>query len=144
MNTNPKFTVIRLLVLGALLAGFNAKAAGDPALRGKFTLNSETQWGSATLPAGDYSFELDHNFAGSMVTVFRGTDAVARIMTPGIEESKSGPSEMVIEDGAVREVRLPLVGVTLDYPAPQSGHGATTHEPILTRNNGAAAEGAGR
>jgi hypothetical protein len=144
MNKNPMFTALRLLVLGALLAGFNVKAAGRPALQGTFTLTSETQWGSVTLPAGDYSFQLDHSFPGGMLTVFRGMDAVGQIMTPGIDENETGPSEIVIEDGAVRKVRLPQIGVTLDYPAPQSSHGETMQEPILTRNDAGAASGAGR
>ena len=35
MKTNRKFTVLRLLVLGVLVAGFNAKPASAPGLPGK-------------------------------------------------------------------------------------------------------------
>ena len=59
MKTNPKFTVLRLLVLGVLVAGFNSKPASAQVFKGKFTLPSTTRWSIATLPAGDYSFTLD-------------------------------------------------------------------------------------
>jgi hypothetical protein len=124
MKTNRTFTVLRLLVLGALVAGFNAKPASAQAFQGKFTLSSATRWGQATLPAGNYSFTLDKDYAGSVVTVFRGTQTVARIQTPGMSYIKSGRSEMVLDGGTVREVSLPQIGVSLHYPTPNPRHQA--------------------
>ena len=46
MKTNRKFTVLRLLVLGVVVAGFNAKAASMPALQGKFTPDLSNSLGS--------------------------------------------------------------------------------------------------
>jgi hypothetical protein len=129
MKTNRKFTVIGLMVLGMLVAGFKAKAASMPALQGKFTLASETRWGQATLPAGDYSFSLDKDYPGSVVAIFSGMQCVARIQTQGFSYIKSGRSEIVMEDGTVREVNLPSIGVSLHYPthnqaAPQAWQAA--------------------
>jgi len=144
MKTNPKFTVLRLLVLGVLVAGFNAKAASGPALKGKVTLASVTHWGQATLPAGDYSFTLDKEYPGCVVTVFRGTQAIARIQTPGFSYIESGRSEIVMEGGAVREVNLPTIGVSLQYPLHNPRHRAAPRETQLAQMTPVAKAGAGR
>jgi hypothetical protein len=131
MKTNQKFAVLKVVVLGVLVAGLNAKAADLPAFQGKFTLPSATRWGQATLPAGDYSFALDHDYPGSLITVFRGTKTVARIQAVGMSDMNSGHSEMVMENGRIREVRLPQVGVTLEYfSTHHSRHGAAPQEPL--------------
>ena len=144
MKTNRMFTVLGLLVLGALVAGFNAKAADVAALQGKFTLTSATRWGQATLPAGDYSFMLDKDYPGSMVTVFRGTQTVARIMTVGMRNIQAGPSEMIVEEGTVREVNLPTIGVSLHYPSPNPSHRTVPQKPQLAQIIPVAVAGAGR
>ncbi len=144
MKTNQKFMVLRLLVLGVLAAGFNAKAASVPALQGKFTLASVTRWGPATLPAGDYSFSLDKAYPGSLVTIFRGTQAVARIQAIGVSDIQAGRSEIVMESGTVREVNLPTIGVSLDYPTHHPRHRAAPQEPPLAQVIPVAAAGAGR
>jgi hypothetical protein len=131
MKTHRMSTVVRLLALGVLVAVGNVKAADVPALNGRFTLASVTRWGVATLPAGDYSFTLDKDYSGGVVTVFRGTQIVARIQAPGISDLKSGRSEMVMEGGAVRMLNLPSVGVSLHYLATHPGHHAAPKEPQL-------------
>jgi hypothetical protein len=122
MKTNQKFTVLGMLALGLMLANFNAKAADVPAFQGKFTLTSAIRWGQATLPAGDYTFTLDHNYPGSVVTVRRGTECVERVLTAGISDFKSGKAEIKVESGMVRAVNLPQIGVSLHYSAPNSRH----------------------
>lgn len=143
MNTNRLFTVIRLLVLGVLVAGFNAKAA-PPAFQGTFTLPSEVRWGIATLPAGDYSFTLDLDSGFGMIKVYRGINAVAMIPTVGPGDSESDRSEIVMEDGAVRKVNLPQIGVSLNYPSPNSRHRAAPEETEAALHIPVAARRAGR
>jgi hypothetical protein len=126
------------------MVGFNAKAANVPALQGKFTLPFVTHWGQATLPAGDYSFTLDKNYPGSVVTIFQGTRSVARIQTPGINYIKGGRSEIVMEGGTVREVNLPQIGVSLHYPAPNSGHRQAPKQPLISRTIPVSMTGVGR
>jgi hypothetical protein len=46
------------------------------------------------------------------------------IPTKVINYITSGRSEMVLEDGAVRELRLPDIGLTLAYPAHNPRHQA--------------------
>jgi len=133
MKANRKFTVLRLLVLGVVVAGLHAKGAGVPALQGKFTLAAVTRWGPAVLPAGEYSLKLDHDYPGSVVTVFRGTRFVARIETPGMSYIKSGRSEIVMESGTVRQVNLPTIGVSLHYPTHHPHHRAVPQEAQLAQ-----------
>ncbi len=144
MKTNQKFTVVRLLVLGMMVAGFNAKPASAQAFLGKFSLTSAARWGQATLPAGDYSFALDKNYPGSVVTVRRGTQTVARIQVPVVNYIKAGRSEIVMESGNVRDVNLPTIGVNLHYPAHNPGHRAAPREPQLAQIIPVAKAGAGR
>jgi hypothetical protein len=144
MKKNQKFTVLRLLVLGLLVAGFNAKPASAQVLQGKFTLPTATRWGQATLPAGDYSFTLDKDYPGSVVTVLSGTKCVARIQTPSMSNISAGNSEIIMDGGAVREVNLPTIGVSLHYPVQHSGRRDSTREPQLSQNIPVSTFGVGR
>jgi hypothetical protein len=108
------------------------------------TETSAIRWGQATLPAGDYSFLLDKDYPGSMVTVFCGTHTVARIMTVGMRNIKTGPSEMIVEEGTVREVNLPQIGVSLHYPTPNPGHRAAPQRQQVAQIIPVAMAGAGR
>ncbi len=83
-------------------------------------------------PAGDYTFTVDRIAPGSVVTVFRGTQAVARIQGVSISDVQAGTSEIVKENGAVRQVSLPAMGVSLDFPSPPPIRRAW-HEPVLPR-----------
>jgi len=124
MKTNRIFTVFRLLALGMLVAGFHAKAANVLTFKGKFTLASATRWGQVMLPAGDYSFTLDNDYDQPEVTVYRGTQSVARIPVTSISYIETGRSAMamVLQGGSIREVNLPEIGVSLHFAAPSSGH----------------------
>jgi hypothetical protein len=144
MKTNRKLTVLRLLVLGALVAGFNAKPASAQLFQGKFTLPFTARWSSATLPAGDYSLTLDKATIDGMVMVYRGTHCVALIPTRGISGTASDWSKIVLEGGTVRELSLPQIGVTLLYPAPNPRHQAAPEGSQVARNIPVDAAGAGR
>jgi hypothetical protein len=140
MKTNRKFTVLRLLVLALLVAGFNAKPLSAQDYKGKFTLLSATQWGNMKLPAGDYSFRVEHEL-GSLITVLRGTQTVAWIRPEGVSQIKSGRSEIVLEGGNVRKVNLPTIGVSLRY---NLGRQAAPPEPQLAQIIPAVKVGSGR
>ena len=144
MKTHHKFTVLRLIVLGLLVAGFSAKPASAQAFQGKFTLPFATRWGQATLPAGDYSFTLNHAYAANVVTVIRGTHPVALIAARVISNTTSGHSEMLLENGNVRKLNLPQIGVSFNYPAQNPGHRAAPKQPQLAQIIPIAAVGVGR
>jgi hypothetical protein len=144
METNRKVWVIRVLVLGVLVVGLNAKPASAQVFRGEFTLPSEVRWGLATLPAGAYSFTLDKCTVDSRLTIYRGTRYVAWILTNGIGDATSNRSEMVLQGGTVRELSLPQIGLTLYYPAYNPHHLPASEEPQLAQSIPVAAKGAGR
>lgn len=132
MKTNAKSKVLGLLVLGALFVGSSVKAANDPpAFKGTFTLQSEIHWGVATLPAGDYSFTLDR--PGGMITISSGTKGVAMVLTSGVSDAKSDRCEMILDDGAVREVNLPQLGVSLHYRSPNPRRRSAPQEVEASR-----------
>ena len=144
MKMNRMLTVLRLLVLGVVVAGFNAKLASAQDFQGKFTLPFATRWGQAMLPAGDYSFTLDKDYRGSVITVHRGTQSVALIQTSVVNSIKSGRSEIVMESGTVRDVNLPTIGVSLHYLKPNPGHRAAPQEPQVAQIIPVGAAGVGR
>ena len=115
MKTNQKLSIVSLLALGVLAAGLSAKPASGQELQGKFTLPSATRWGIATLPAGDYSFTLDKSRAYGMIAVYRGQRTVAFVMPQATCDRTSDSSKMVLVGGAVRELTLPQIGVTLSF-----------------------------
>jgi hypothetical protein len=133
-----------MLALGVVTAAFNTKPARAQILEGKFTLSSTTQWGRATLPAGDYSFTLDHVQPGSLITLFRETRGVAFIMAQGVSSTTSGRSEMVLENGTVRKLSLPQIGATFEYPANKPHGRAAPREPELAQILPVSARAAGR
>lgn len=144
MKTNRRFSLFSVLFLAGLMTGFHAEAAGLPAFEGKFTLMAETNWAQATLPAGQYTFTLDHKYAGGVVTVMQGDKCVARILTAGINSISSGPSEIVAEGGTVREVKLPTIGVSLHYLAAKSRRRAAPRAPQMAQITPVSATSAGR
>jgi len=143
MKTHRMLTVLRLLVLALIVGGLNAKPLSAQDYKGKFTLSSVTRWGQALLPAGDYTLTLEHELDG-VVTVFRGTQTVARIQGAVMSNLKSARSEIVTQGGAVREVNLPTMGASLHYSTPNPGRRAAPQELELAQIIPLAKVGAGR
>ncbi len=114
MKRNRKFAL--LLGLAAMyFTGGSLKAAG---IIGSFTLPSQTLWGAAVLPAGDYTFRLDQANIDGQITVWRGSKIVALVIAQGLTETGfSGASSMLIVGTRVRALRLAAAGLTYNYPA---------------------------
>ena len=127
MKTNRTFSVLRLLVLGILVAGFNAKPAGAQDFQGDFALPSATRWGVAELPAGDYSLEV-YTGNPAQVIVRRGTNCVAVIVGKASTEDIADRTEMFLENGAVRKLSLPKLEIAVEYPAAKPHHRAAPKE----------------
>ena len=132
METNRKPWVIGL-VLGVLVVGLTSKPASAQVFRGKFTLPSEVRWGMATLPAGDYSFELSKSGVDGLLTVYRGGRPVAFISHQGVSDPKAERSVIVVEAGRVRELSLPQIGETLCFAAHKPAHRAAPQEKELAQ-----------
>jgi hypothetical protein len=138
----------RMLVIAAVaLAGVFASAvpaAAQNAFQGSFTLPYEVRWQNATLPAGDYTFDMKSMATPSRITVKgpNGSQFIAAIVA---DEKASERSMLVIEHrgnrAVVSELRLAEAGRTLRYSTPKApkdveiAQGPVTREQILIAVN---------
>ncbi len=126
MRTTMRFGLA--LALLALVLG-TAQAQGPI---GKFTLPFRAQWGTATLPAGDYSFKLDRAGPGGFLHLYTGLRAVALIPPQTYDTRTNAPASLLLvaEHGVpvVREMRLPGIGIVLRYGAPKARRGSAAEE----------------
>ncbi len=125
-------------VLGALAVCFAAGTAGasGPAIyRGKFTLTREARWGLATLPAGDYSFTLDSQSLGGIVTV-QGENQSVMIMLKASDETNSTTQSALVlirSNGSARVVSMHLaeLGKNFYFAVPKAEQQVLTQGPEL-------------
>jgi len=129
MKTNPMSSLVKLVVLGLLVTGFNVKPANAQTLSGKFTLSSATCWAQTTLPPGEYSFTMDATYPGYKFTIRHGTQSVAMIVARAYNYTSSVRSEMMVENGTVRGFTLAPMGMTFLYPAKNPGGRVVPQEP---------------
>ena len=118
------FTKVGLaaLALGALATSGHAQNA----YQGKFTLPFETHWGSATLPAGDYTFTMSS--ASSNYRLYIRGEKVNAIITATAADEKvvSGTAQLNLVDIAdvqtVQTFDAPELGKTFLYWMPAQKH----------------------
>jgi hypothetical protein len=106
------FTKVGLvaLALGALAISGHAQNA----YQGKFTLPGETHWGSATLPAGDYTFVMSS--AGSDYRLYiRGAQVNAIIMAASTDD------KAVSDHAQLNLVNIADVQTVQTFDAPELG-----------------------
>jgi hypothetical protein len=113
MKSNTKITL--LLSLAAIC--FTAGSLGAATIEGSFTLPGQTQWGLAVLPAGHYTFTLDHASTRGMIMVRRGNDGVGMIVNPGssltstarrqLDANRTKPSSLLASGATWADFRLP-------------------------------------
>ena len=110
---------VAALALGALATSENAQTA----YQGKFTLPFETHWGSATLPAGDYTFTMAS--AGSPYTLYIHGQAGNAIIRASAADQKvvSDHAQLNLVDiGNMQNVETfeaPELGKTFSYWTPK-------------------------
>jgi hypothetical protein len=110
------------LALGALATSGNAQNA----YQGKFALPFETHWGSATLPAGDYTFALPSNSAPYRLYIQgQGVSAIIQATTTDQGVVSERPQLNVVDIADVHTVQTfeaPELGVTFTYRTPTQKH----------------------
>ncbi|HEY6291229.1 MAG TPA: hypothetical protein VI455_06645 [Terriglobia bacterium] len=123
MKWNRSSKLLRLLALALLTAYINPGVASAQEAAGKFTLPFEAHWGLATLPAGEYSFNLDRTGVGVTLQLFHGTKTVAFVINQSYSDTQSGACALtVVRNSAgntVRDLSLPELGVVLHYAPPK-------------------------
>ena len=101
---------VAALALGALATSGNAQNA----YQGKFTLPTETHWGSATLPAGDYTFAMSS--ASSQYRLYiRGVQVDAIIMAASTDD------RAVADYAQLNLVDIADVQTVQTFDAPEQG-----------------------
>jgi hypothetical protein len=145
MNSTPSRAGRSLFILIVLAAGISVSRANAQEFHGKFTLSHETRWGAATLPAGDYSLDLDHH------------DLQGRVLVHGEKQNVIVLSEMIehrhVPEGSalftvrnnnrleVRALYIQQVGLWLEYRAPQHDRLIMAKAPQLNQRVPIAASG---
>jgi hypothetical protein len=123
MKMIRRFFQIRPMLLAALvLTSFPCTAQSSGSGRPEtFTLTSETHWGLAVLPAGEYTFKIDTTSAFPLVIVRSVSGKAAALVYP---ESQSVPDRtaapgLVLEkkDGEmyVKSLYVEEVGLVFQY-----------------------------
>ncbi len=134
-----RMLAIAAFALAAVCASANP-ATAQGVYKGSFTLPHEVRWQNATLPAGDYTFELKSMEASSLIRLNgpKGSQFIPALVA---NEKASEQSMLVIETrgsvSAVTELRLSGIGRTLRYAAPKApkdvelAQGPVTREQVL-------------
>lgn len=120
----------------AAVAALHAGLASAQNVKGNFTLPFEARWGMARLPAGEYSFKLDHATVDGTLQLYRGTKTVALIRSGSYKpnDDRTGSSAVIVtreKDGsspAVTALRLAPAGMVFAYAAQKSKHGGAPRE----------------
>jgi hypothetical protein len=138
----------RMLVIAAFAFAFVCASAipvsAQVAYQGSFTLAHQVQWQNATLPAGDYTFELK-SVANPPLIVLHGPNG-SRLVTALVADEKPSERSMLLVQqrngkSVVSDLYLAKIGLCLRYSVPKSREDAklaqapTTTERILVSVN---------
>jgi len=108
------FVVLFSIVAGAMAA--NAQAT----LHGKFQLASETRWGRAVLPAGEYSLTIESTQQPVRIIIqaVNGKASAMGFAETSVDAAPGGSYLFITGSGAdrmVRSLNLPQLGRSLVY-----------------------------
>lgn len=129
-----KFLALLNVLAFAVLLVAGLAAARERECVGSFTLTSETRWGTAILPPGRYTFELDAT--KDLINVRSQTGKVVMVMSQTHDRDtrlQSSALVLVSRGGraSVRALRLaPLKAVFL-YPVPKERSENVARTPLL-------------
>ncbi len=108
------------LLLGLAGMCLTAGLLGAAEVNGSFTLPLQAHWGLAVLPAGHYTFSLDHATVNGRILVRRGNEGVAVILAQALSPTdSSGASSMLIVGNRVSSLHLAPIGLTYKYAIPK-------------------------
>jgi hypothetical protein len=127
-------TLLRTLALGVLTSCLGAVVANAQPFHGTFSLPAEVRWGTATLKAGDYTFSSEGVRTGNTLQLFQDGKLMATLLSQAHNPAVAGRAALVIEKGkggsTVREIRLPEIGVALDYAPCKPMRGTAAEERV--------------
>jgi hypothetical protein len=131
---------IAVFALAAVCA--SAIPASAQAYQGSFTLTHAVRWQNATLPAGDYTFEIQSLSLPAKMTV-KGPNGSQFVTAIVVNEKASEQSMLIVENrggsSAISELRLAGIGRSLRYAVPKAPKDVelaqVTREQILVAMN---------
>jgi hypothetical protein len=110
-------TVRRLAIFTLAMCAFTATANAQSVM-GRFTLPYEVHWGTATLPAGEYTIAMDSLNSATLVQSASNSQSFFTRM-PTINDNTEGPMSLVITSSQgerrVRSLNLPQYRRSLIY-----------------------------
>jgi hypothetical protein len=112
---------VAALALGVLAASGNAQGS----YQGKFTLPSETHWGGATLPAGDYTFVMLSTSAPYTLYIRGRADAIVMAASTDDRTVPDHAQLNLVDIADVQTVQTfdaPELGKTFVYSTPSQKH----------------------
>lgn len=138
-----RMLAIAVFALAAVCASATP-ASAQAAFRGSFTLSHEVRWQNATLPAGDYTFEIKSLATPSTLTV-KGPNG-SQFITALVADQKATDQSMLIVESrngksVVSELRMSIINRSLRYAVPKApkdvelAQGPVTREQILVALN---------
>jgi hypothetical protein len=108
---------VKMLAILTLAMCASAGAANAQSVTGRFTLPYEVHWGTATLPAGEYTITMDSLHSATLVQSANSQSFFTRM--PKIDDSMKRPTSLVITsfqgERRVRSLNLPQYGRSLIY-----------------------------
>jgi len=120
------------LAVGCMFAG----VASAQDFIGRFTLPCEVQWGTAVLPAGNYT--LEHNSARrtDLVTIRGERETVMALpASQSFDSDRSGKSALILarvnRQAVVRVLVLRELGMEFIYPSPKGERVLLAQAPVL-------------
>lgn len=136
MKSTRSLKSVRILLLAVLAAGLSASLARAQDYEGKFTLPFEARWGTAVLPAGDYSLRVNASQEPRILSVSQGGRGVAFILTSNTTWGEvAGSSALIAVRSAgsyrIRAFRLAEAGVVLEYMPPKAERQLLAQQPVL-------------
>ena len=145
MNSLRNRVLIIAAVALAVVCASAVPASAQLICKGSFTLSQEVHWQTATLPPGDYTFEMQ-SLASPYRIVLRGPNGSSLInAVVANEEADNDQSMLVVEHrggrSTIAELRLSPIGRTLRYGVPKApketevAQGPVTREHILVAVN---------
>jgi hypothetical protein len=124
MNSNIRKHLLKAVVVAsALLATcLFGGSANAQSFKGKFTLPSETHWGQAVLPAGDYQLRFTQNSFGTEMLVIQNAKSRRIVAFEPVnirEDSTKGESALLIttrgHQRIVHSLRIAELGQAFVY-----------------------------
>jgi hypothetical protein len=124
MTSVCKYSKIQVLLLSLIsMVALPSTAGAAPTIGGRFTLSSETKWGSIVLPAGEYTYAVEENSSLPMVLIYssngKGQGFVFPTSAAETEYPEKGKIAVEIKDGetVVTAVYVEELGLVLHYNA---------------------------